>query len=529
MLKRTAHAAIAIVLAAGTVATAGAVDTAVAADRGDASLAWTRKGDVRGTVTDTVRTFQGIPYDASPTGKRRWAPPAPAKRWHGVRDATEPGAACPQTGLIPPVGPRSDDEDCLFLNVTTPRAASTRPRPVMVYLHGGDHTDGEGAMYGAQRLASQGDVIVVTVNYRLAALGYLAHPDLEKRGESGNYGFLDQQAALRWVQRNATAFGGDPDDVTLFGQSAGGYSTCAHLVAPSSAGLFDRVILQSAPCTATMGHRDRKDAPAEGVTTAAEIEREHSLDDWRTASPGQLMNPFGMGPQYTPVYGGKLLPRTPQEAFATGQFNKVPVLQGINRYEERGRVYGLELAKKAATGDPDAQIDQADYHARLEEEFGKVQASVIAARYPISAYDNSPALALAAALTDGNWAQYSVDNGRALSGHVPTYTYDFADSEVPWYSDANYQKPDFEVGAAHTIELPYLFELDAYESLTPAQQGLSNAMIRIWTDFARTGEADWKPTTTAEPNAQSLTSGPGGIHPVDFAEDHRYGFWKSLR
>jgi para-nitrobenzyl esterase len=492
-------------------------------------LARTDKGDVRGTVTDTVRTFQGIPYAAPPTGERRWAPPAPAKTWHGVRDATEPGAACPQTGLIPPVGPQSDDEDCLFLNVTTPRTASTRPRPVMVYLHGGDHTDGEGAMHGAQRLAAQGDVIVVTVNYRLAALGYLAHPDLEKHGESGNYGFLDQQAALRWVQRNATAFGGDPDNVTLFGQSAGGYSTCAHLVAPSSAGLFDRVIQQSAPCTATMGQRNREDVLAEGVATAAEIEKEHGLDDWRTASPVQLVNPFGTGPEYTPVYGGKLLPRTPQEAFATGEFNKVPVLQGINRYEERGRVYGLELAKKATTGDPDAQIDAADYHAYLEEEFGKEQAAVIAVAYPISAYDNSPALALAAALTDGNWAQHSVDTGRALSGHVPTYTYEFADSAVPWYSDPSYQKPEFEVGAAHTFELPYLFELDAYESLTPAQQRLSNGMIRIWTDFARTGKADWKPTTPAAPNAQSLASGPGGIHPVDFAKDHRYDFWKSLR
>ncbi|MGW1491279.1 carboxylesterase/lipase family protein [Streptomyces sp. NPDC002402] len=533
MLKRTAHSAIAIAVAAGTVATAGV--NAIAADRGDASLARTDKGAVHGTVTDTVRTFQGIPYAAPPTGERRWAPPAPpappapARRWHGVRDATEPGAACPQTGLIPPVGPKSNDEDCLFLNVTTPRSASTKPRPVMVYLHGGDHTDGEGAMHGAQRLAAQGNVIVVTVNYRLAALGYLAHPDLEKRGESGNFGFLDQQAALRWVQRNATAFGGEPDNVTLFGQSAGGYSTCAHLVAPSSAGLFDRVIQQSAPCTATMGQRNREDALAEGVATASEIEKEHSLDDWRTASPEQLVNPFGMGPEYTPVYGGKLLPRTPQEAFATGQFNKVPVLQGINRYEERARVYGLELAKKAATGDPDAQIDQSDYHAHLEQEFGTEQASVIAARYPISAYDNSPALALAAALTDGNWARHSVDSGRALSGHVPTYTYEFADSEVPWYSDANYQKPEFEVGAAHTFELPYLFELDAYQSLTPAQQGLSKEMIRIWTDFARTGKADWKPTTPAAANAQSLASGPGGIHPVDFAKDHCYDFWKSLR
>ncbi|MEW1689888.1 carboxylesterase/lipase family protein [Streptomyces sp. NPDC091265] len=526
MLKRTAHTVIAGALVLGAVAANG---IAVAADRGDSAVVRTDKGEVRGTVTGAVRVFQGIPYAAPPVGERRWAPTAPAKRWRGVRDATRPGSACPQTGLTPPVGHESADEDCLFVNVTTPRTASGGRRPVMVYLHGGDHTDGDGAMHGAQRLAAQGDVVVVTLNYRLAALGYLAHPELEKRGESGNYGFLDQQAALRWVRRNAAAFGGDPGNVTLFGQSAGGYSTCAHMVAPSSAGLFDRVILQSAPCTATMGRRSREDALAEGVAAAAAIEKEHGLDDWRTASPQQLVNPFGAGPEYTPVYGGELLPRTPQEAFAEGRFNKVPVLQGINRYEERGRVYGMELAKKAATGDPDAQIDRTDYRVALEGQFGADRAPAVAAAYPVSAYDDSPALALAAALTDGNWARHSLDSGRALARHVRTYTYEFADSTVPWYSDPNYLKPGFEVGAAHTFELPYLFELDAYESLTPAQQALSAKMIRIWTGFARTGRADWKPTTPQAPNAQALAGGPGGIHPVDFAKDHHEDFWKSLR
>ncbi|RST01889.1 carboxylesterase family protein [Streptomyces sp. WAC07149] len=486
MLKRTAHAAIVGALALGAVSVA----PAVVADQGNPSLVRTDKGVVRGTVTGTVRTFQGIPYAAPPTGERPWAPTGPAERWRGIRNATEPGAACPQTGSVPPVGSRSDVEDCLFVNVTTPRKAAGKPRPVMVYLHGGDHTDGSGAMHGAQRLASEGDVVVVTVNYRLAALGYLAHPGLEQRGESGNHGFLAQQAAQRWVQRNAAAFGGDPDNVTLFGQSAGGYSTCAHMTAPSSAGLFDRVILQSAPCTADMGRRERADALRKGTDLTDTLQQ-----DWRTAPVHKLVNGFGTGPEYGPVYGGTLLPRLPQEASASGQFNKVPVLQGINRYEERGRVYGFELQKKAVTRDPAAQLDQADYDHYIEDIF-KEHAPAAAARYPVSAYGNSPALALAAALTDGNWARHSVDSGRALSRHTPTYTYEFADGEVPWYSDAQYQKPGFDVGAAHTFELPYLFELDAHESLTPAQQ--------------------------------SLASGPGGIRPVDFANVHQYEFWKSL-
>ncbi|WP_197287603.1 carboxylesterase/lipase family protein [Streptomyces apocyni] len=540
MLKRTAHAAIAVTLAAGTL---GLTSAAIAAESSGANafdrFVRTDKGVVRGTVADSTRTFEGIPYAAPPTGNLRWAPTAPAKRWHGVRNATKPGSACPQTGLVPPAGRFSDNEDCLTVNVTTPRTAARdahpRPRPVMVYLHGGDHTEGEGAMHGAERLAAQGDVIVVTVNYRLGALGYLAHPDLEERGErgergeSGNYGFLDQQAALRWVQRNAAAFGGDPDNVTLFGQSAGGYSTCAHLVAPSSAGLFDRVITQSAPCTADMGQRDRTKALKEGTDAAAAIEAKPEVDDWRTALPGELVYPFGQGPEYTPVYGGKLLPRTPKEAFATGRFNKVPVLQGINREEERAMVYGQELFKKRSTQNPDAQLDEADYRDALEREFGAEQAAVIADRYPITAYDNTPALALAAALTDGKWARPTVETATSLATHTRVHTYEFAPTETPWYADQDsYPKPSWSPGAGHLFELPYLFDLDAWAPLTQEQHKLSDAMIHTWSTFAHTGKTTWKPSTPTALNTQSLASGPDGIRPVDFAKTHDYDFWKSL-
>ncbi|MFH8976071.1 carboxylesterase/lipase family protein [Streptomyces sp. NPDC017890] len=541
MLKKTAHAAVALALTAGTVAAAGTAtaaagrDATAAAGRDGGVVVRTDKGSLRGTAAGAVSTFQGIPYAAPPTGERRWAPPAPARRWHGVRDATEPGAACPQTGAVPPAGPASSTEDCLFLDVTVPRAASDRPRAVMVYLHGGDHTDGSGAMHGARRLAAQGDVIVVTVNYRLGALGYLAHPDLERRAESGNYGFLDQQAALRWVERNAAAFGGDPHHVTLFGESAGATSTCAHLVAPSSAGLFDRVVLQSGACLRPDAARERADALSDGEDAAEAIGERATgsggTADWRTADPRHMVYVFGRGPfAYGPVYGGKLLPRSPQEAFATGRYNKVPVLQGINREEDRAMVYGAELAKRHATQDPQATLDEADYRARLEEDFGPEKAAAVAARYPVSAYGGSAALALSAVLTDAGQARHTVDTGRALArGGARTYTYEFADRETPWYADAEtYAKPSFPMGAAHTFELPYLFELTEFEPLTEPQRALSDAMIRIWSDFARSGEAPWKATTPAALNAQSLASGPGGIRPVDFAKDHQYDFWKSL-
>ncbi|GAA3999985.1 carboxylesterase family protein [Streptomyces marokkonensis] len=537
MLKKTAHLAIALGITAGLMSAAG---TAAATGHGAGPVVRTDKGPVRGTVTDTVRVFQGIPYAAAPTDERRWAPTAPARRWHGVLDATRPGSACPQTGTTPPAGPASSDEDCLFVNVTTPRTASAGPRPVMVYLHGGDHTDGSGDVHGARRLAAQGDVVVVTVNYRLGALGYLAHPDLEgRRGESGNYGFLDQQAALRWVQRNAPAFGGDRGNVTLFGQSAGAYSTCAHMVAPSSAGLFHRAVLQSGACLGTDHIRERADALEEGEDAVQAIENRITGGeevpvgepaDWHTAEPEDLVYGFGQGPfPYGPVYGGQLLPRTPREAFATGEFNKVPVLQGINREEGRAGAYGAEMGKKADPEDPGATLDEADYQRLLNEQFDPREAAAIAVRYPVDAYGGNPALALGAVLTDSDLARRTVDTGRALSRAVRTYTYEFADHATPWYADEeSYPKPSFPMGAAHTFELPYLFELTEFDALTADQQRLSDSMIRIWSDFARTGEAGWKPTTAASPNAYSLASGPGGSRPVDFAKDHQYEFWKSL-
>ncbi|MFZ3598443.1 carboxylesterase/lipase family protein [Streptomyces sp. BH104] len=525
MLKRTAHAAIAVALTSGAMVATAAASTSAATG----TTVRTDKGLVQGAADASVRTFEGIPYAAPPVGDLRWAPTAPASRWRGTRDATRPGPACPQAGLVPPVGPRSDTEDCLTVNVTTPKAGAQHPRPVMVYLHGGDHTDGEGAMNGAARLAAQGDVVVVTVNYRLGALGYLAHPDLEKKGgESGNYGFLDQQAALRWVQRNAAAFGGDPDNVTLFGQSAGATSTCAHLVAPTSAGLFDRAILQSGACTRDDATTTRSDALRQGEATAADTEKTQHIDDWRSASPAQLVHPFGTGPHYGPVYGDKLLPRTPQQAFAEGRFNQVPVLQGITRDENLGAVYGMELAKRQSTGNPDATLDETDYRTQLEATFGEDRARAVAAEYPVAVHGGSPALALGAALTDGDHGRATVVTGQALSRHVPTYTFEFADDPTPWYSDPAYTEPSFPAGAMHTFDLPYLFELSAHRPLDARQRALSAEMIDIWTGFARTGRAPWKPATQSALNAQALASGPGGIRPVDFAKEHHDAFWKSL-
>jgi acetyl esterase/lipase len=207
----------------------------------DAAIVQTDSGPVRGTVTEEYRRFQGIPYAASTAGDHRWREPAPVEAWTEPRDATKPGNICAQQPSVY-ADVASLEEDCLFLNVTTPRwIGADRLRPVMVWIHGNGAV-GAGSFFDARRLAITGDVIVVTINYRLGVFGVFGYPGLDG---SGTFGLQDQRAALQWVQRNAAAFGGDPDNVTLFGESYGGLATSAHLTSPESQGLFHRAIIQS--------------------------------------------------------------------------------------------------------------------------------------------------------------------------------------------------------------------------------------------------------------------------------------------
>src|SRR5262245_30829179 len=208
----------------------------------------TDKGPVRGVATGEVQAFLGIPYAAAPIGDLRWRPPQEHAAWQGVRDASELGAHCPQ--LASPYGRPSTSEDCLFLNVFAPgKTNQGRPHllPVMFWIHGGGLVLGLSDGYDPAKLVAQ-DVVVVTINYRLGELGFLAHPALAAEsptGAAGNYGLMDQQAAMRWVQRNIRAFGGDPDNVTIFGESAGGCGVPSRLASPLAAGLFDKAIVES--------------------------------------------------------------------------------------------------------------------------------------------------------------------------------------------------------------------------------------------------------------------------------------------
>ncbi|MEU8434477.1 carboxylesterase family protein [Streptomyces sp. NPDC029216] len=510
----------------------------------------TEQGLVRGISHGAYATFGGLPYAAPPTGPLRWQAPVPAAAWQGVRDATKPAQRCvqmPTPGTGADAGAVVGSEDCLYLNVTVPTTKpSGKKRPVLVWMHGGAFLGGSGSDYGAERLAVQGDAVVVTVNYRLGIFGYFGHAGL---GAAPPFGLADQQAALRWVQANAERFGGDPGGVTLFGESAGALGICAHLTSPTAAGLFQRAILQSGSCLTSFprgalapgapayepfaSQTDVRTAGAEaarqlGCTAGGGDEvlaclRGQSTERLATA---QLMQSFNR-----PAYGNELLPVAPDEALASGRFHRVPVLLGTNHDEMRMFV-GLSLAAFPIR-------TESDYRARLADAFGPAAAAV-EARYP-AARHGSPALAWAAVLTDRSFTCTTLAAGRAIAAHapgLPLYAYEFNDPDAPVLAGLP-ANPGFLYGAAHGFEMPFLFpSLPIERPLTDEQSSLSDRMVGYWTNFARTGNPNtadaprWprlRPSSPPlGPSVQSLAPGPGGIRPVDVYSAHGCSLWDRL-
>jgi para-nitrobenzyl esterase len=305
----------------------------------DDALVQTESGFVRGMVGPDYRLFLAIPYAAPPIGNLRWRPPQPAPGWGAARDATVPATPCPQAD--PRTGALIGNEDCLYLSITTPYGPrADRPLPVMVWLHGGGFTSGSGVAYDGRNLATKGNVVVVTLNYRLGMLGFLAHLALDTEspdGLSGNFGLADQQAALRWIQRNIAAFGGDPLNVTIFGEEAGANSICALLVSPGAAGLFERAIVQNGNCVNLLPLVDvaekRGDALAQDLgcddpKTAPDCLRGKSIVDLLKADAAQRKtgDPLAWGP----VVGASGLPVQPADGLANGTVPKISLMTGIS-------------------------------------------------------------------------------------------------------------------------------------------------------------------------------------------------------
>ncbi|MEV5533803.1 carboxylesterase/lipase family protein [Streptomyces prunicolor] len=478
-------------------------------------------GLVRGAAHDGYRTFEGIPYAAPPVGRLRWTPPHPATPWPGVRDATRPASACPQPAGEVPGG--STDEDCLHLNVTTPDddTGPARPRPVIVWLHGGGFTTGAGSSYDAHRMATRGDVVVVTVDYRLGALGFLAHSGLPG---SGTFGLADQQAALRWVRTEIGAFGGDAHNVTLAGESAGGYSVCAQLAAPAAAGLFDRAIIESGPCT---GSPDRPFAPssvplptarATGTALAAKLGcgTAHDVPSClrRVPVPRLLA---AQDTDQQPAYATPLLPTDPAAAITAGRFHHVPVLIGNNHDEGNGWAAGIIQAGNPVTADTWPDVVSAFFPSPGE-------AKAIVREYPVHRTDGGPVFG--AVIGDANFACPTARTDALLAAQVPAWRYEFADEHAPPLTSGT---PPFPLGAPHASELPYLFDLGGRpRDLTAAQHRLADTMIDYWTRFARTTDPNGS-SSPYWPRRTVLSLAPDHIAPTRTAEPrHHCAFWNAL-
>jgi para-nitrobenzyl esterase len=508
----------------------------------DRALVRTDAGWLRGQTSPDHVTFSGIPFAAPPVGERRWSPPQRPEPWSGVRDATVPASPCAQMGDEDGSPVVVGDEDCLYLNVAVPRGMRSGDRlPVMVWLHGGGFVEGAGSEYGAGRLTAGGDVVVVTVNYRLGSLGFLSSPVLDDEGHpSGNYGLEDQTAALGWVRRNVARFGGDPRNVTLFGQSAGARSVCAHLAAPGSRGLFHKAIMQSGPCANALVAKpvaDERGARATGELGCASSSdvagclRSRPVAEVLATLSGQgssLFDEYSSSETWMPVVGTPVLPGQPIDALAQGAARRIPLLMGTTR-EETSPLVGFRYD---AAGNP---LTEPQYRALVEEAFGP-DAAAILVRYPVENH-LSPAVALSTLLTDWGGrvgACPMLRTAQVATRHSRVFAYELAEDSGQTFSG-------FPLGAYHGWDLPFLWDLSIpgsnYPELTAEQQALSHQMIAYWTTFARTGDPNGRGSVpwaefgsggaggTEDGTVQSLAAGAGGIAPVPFATNHQCDFW----
>jgi len=511
-------------------ATATGVDTAGPAPArrqvpAASPIVTTADGRLRGQVAGTIDEFLGVPYAAPPVGRLRWGPPQPAAHWAGVRAATQFGPHCPQYGSKFGIGSMS--ENCLFLNVYAPAGSSLAGRalPVLVWIHGGDLTAGESDDYNPAGLVRDGTV-VVTVNYRLGALGFLAHPALAARpgGPAGDYGLMDQQAALRWVQRDIRGFGGDPGNVTIAGESAGGLSVLAQLVSPAARGLFAKAIVESGAYSLLLPSLSAAESSGEAFAAKAGCAGQTAACLRGLPVTTILNNQGAVGMNVD----GAVLPQSIGTALASGDFTHVPVINGTNHDEWR-----LFIAIFRPLTGP---VTAANYQSMIAStvSVSPAEAAVVATHYPLSSFA-SPDEALGAVGTDAIFACPALTIDQELARFAPTFAYEFNDAHAP----ERFLPPisGFSYGAAHASEIQYLFQLNVttYPGLfTSGQQQLAASMQRYWTTFARLGVAS-APGQPAWPRFPGGTQRMISLSPptarveTGFAAEHQCAFWATAR
>lgn len=523
-------------LVAALIAAFGLAPPVARADSTDVVV--TDAGPVRGVATPTLDLFLGIPYAAPPVGNLRWRPPQLHARWTDPLDAVSFRGTCAQNAELGAGNQDSAAEDCLFLNVFAPSnaigSARTASRlPVMVFLHGGGFTSGAGNGYIPSKMVGTG-VVVVTINYRLGILGFLTHPALSAETDyhgSGNYGLMDQQFALQWVQRNIDAFGGDPFNVTVFGESAGGLSVHALLASETSVGLFHKAIIESGAYSLAPVSLASAEALGSSLAAAAGC-NDQSAACLRALPVATILalQKRVITAGVLPTIDGRMLTRSFQSAFGTGRFNRVPVIEGTNHDEWREFVAVGEFA----SGHP---LTAATYFPAIAATLGvspSLAGFIGTFFYPLAAYSPesaAPSIALGALGTDIVFACNAQLATWLMSSYVPVYQYEFNDPNAPLPIGVSVSFPG---GSYHASELQYLFDPTplGFPGLNAAQSRLSDSMVRYWTSFARNGN----PNTPGEPTwpsyamsyaAQSFEP-PTPVTRRTFYTDHQCELWTTF-
>jgi para-nitrobenzyl esterase len=466
-----------------------------------AAVVSTESGLVQGTATDDIAVYKGVPFAAPPIGELRWREPQPTKAWRGVRVMDTFAPACMQTGVsMPGETPPAVSEDCLYLNIWTPAKSADAHLPVMVWIYGGGLFNGSAAMplYWGDRLARKG-AIVVTFGYRVGPFGFLAYPELTQESphhSSGNYGFEDQIAALAWVKRNIAAFGGDPQRVTIAGQSAGAASVSILMASPLAGGLFARAIAESGgmfePLQLAPNYQ-LANAEKEGEAYAVSVGAK-SLVELR-ALPASALLKGKAGEISHPVVEPYVMPQSPYDVFVAGRQNDVPVLVGSNANEARSLIADLDT------------VTASTYSAGIAKHWGALPPQLLDA-YPhtTDAEARQARLDFERDLRFG-WDDWAWARLEATRGHNSVYYYRFAHAP-PYPAGSVYEG----WGASHYSELWYTFDhLDEQPwRWTTADRTLADAMSTYWVNFAKSGNPngaglpEWPVFTPADGRTMTL-------------------------
>ncbi len=474
-------------------------------------LVGTQEGIVKGVINNGVAEFLGVPYATPPLGNLRWKPSKKHDPWAGVLTTQAYGPTCAQiTTLGVFAGPANNNEDCLYLNVFTPNLDPSARLPVIFWIHGGGNVDGESNDYDASKLASDGKTVVVTINYRLNLMGFLAHPALDDEGHLfGNYGNLDQLLALKWVKNNIAKFGGDKNNVSVGGQSAGAQDTGVAVVSPLFTGLFDRAIYESAvpvnltPLSIALS-RGNGFAAAAGCTSGSNTAIAKCLRNLTAAQVEALAGTASAQSAYIsgPLIDGAIIPQQPIQAWHNGQFNHMPMMNG-RTFDEANFSLGITEYFTNTDNSLRTPPTAAQYINFVNTTYTAPNAvppglpypagtaAKVLAQYPLSAYA-SPQLAWDAVVSDSVDACVARHNNKLLASQVPLYGYSFDDRTAPSYFP---KMPGFQFLAYHTSDIQYLFPLyhggpappSFIHPLNKKQTDLSDQLVAAWTNFAWTG------------------------------------------